>query len=114
MFRYCTSLTTAPNLPATTLVKGCYYGMFFGCTSLTTAPELLATTLVQECYYDMFKNCSRLNYIKCLATDISASFCLTGWVADISSTGTFVKASGVTWPSGNSGIPNGWTVIDAN
>ena len=24
----CTSLTTAPSLPATTLANGCYYGMF--------------------------------------------------------------------------------------
>lgn len=109
MFRNCASLATAPSLPATTLTKGCYYGMFSGCTGLVTAPELPAKTLVQECYYDMFNGCNRLNYIKCLATDgFSTSFCLNGWVANVSSIGTFVKASGVTWPSGNSGIPNGW------
>ena len=113
MFKGCTSLTAAPELPATVLKKECYSEMFFGCTSLTTAPELPATTLVQQCYNSLFKNCSRLNYIKCLATDgFSTSFCLSGWVAGISSTGTFIKASGVTWPSGNNGIPSGWTVIE--
>lgn len=54
----------------------------------------------------------KLNYIKCLATDISASNYTNSWVADVSSTGTFVKATGVTWPTGASGIPSGWTVQD--
>ena len=34
MFYNCTSLTQAPELPATTLVVGCYQDMFGGCTSL--------------------------------------------------------------------------------
>ena len=60
MFANCTSLTTAPALPATTLASECYYGMFINCTSLTTAPELPATTLASECYYGMFINCTSL------------------------------------------------------
>jgi hypothetical protein len=32
-------------------------------------------------------------------------------VKSVASTGTFTKASGVTsWPTGNNGIPEGWTV----
>ena len=113
MFQDCTSLTTAPELPATTLAQYCYYRMFRGCTSLTTAPELPATTLAQYCYYEMFRDCS-LNYIKCIATDISASNCTTSWVYGVQTTsGTFVKASGTSWPSGTSGIPYNWTVVDA-
>ena len=38
MFEGCTNLTSAPELPATTLTTDCYLGMFKGCTSLTTAP----------------------------------------------------------------------------
>ena len=60
MFRDCTNLTTAPELPTTTLAKGCYNNMFSGCTSLTTAPELPATTLVESCYYMMFYLCTKL------------------------------------------------------
>lgn len=45
MFWGCTSLVTAPQLPATTLDNYCYHSMFRDCTSLTTAPELPATTL---------------------------------------------------------------------
>ena len=114
MFSGCTSLTTAPVLPATTLAEGCYRDMFYSCESLTTTPELPATTLAKDCYRSMFAGCTRLNYIKCLATDISTSGCTSGWVGQVSSTGTFVKHPDMTgWSTGTSGIPSGWTVIDA-
>jgi hypothetical protein len=36
------------------------------------------------------------------------------WVQGVSSTGTFVKHPDmISLPSGTSGIPSGWTVIDA-
>ena len=60
MFRDCTSLTTAPDLPATTLANYCYSNMFYNCTGLTTAPDLPATTLASYCYSDMFNNCTGL------------------------------------------------------
>ena len=114
MFQNCTSLTEAPALPATTITQNCYYGMFQGCSSLTTAPELPATTLVASCYQTMFQGCTSLNSITCLATKISAYACTTNWVSGVSSTGTFTKAASMTgWTTGNNGIPNGWTVIDA-
>ena len=50
MFYGCTSLTQAPELPATTLANNCYSGMFLDCTSLTQAPSLPATTLANYCY----------------------------------------------------------------
>lgn len=113
MFSDCTSLTTAPELPATTLAEFCYSYMFEGCTSLTTAPELPAATLKYKCYEHMFQNCTNLNYIKMLATDISASDCLSYWVDRVSATGTFVKnAAMTTLPTGISGVPAGWTVRD--
>ena len=63
MFYGCTSLTTAPALPATTLASSCYNSMFYGCTSLETAPALPATTLASQCYYQMFYNCINLTSI---------------------------------------------------
>ena len=62
--------------------------MFYGCTSLTTAPELPATTLAEACYSGMFCDCTSLNNITCLATDISASDCLEIWVDNVASAGT--------------------------
>ena len=78
LFKGCTGLTTAENLklPATTLTKYCYTSMFEGCSSLTAAPDLLADVLEEGSYGSMFKSCSSLNYIKCLATDISARYCV--------------------------------------
>ena len=60
MFRGCTSLVTAPTLPATTLIGSCYSNMFNGCTSLVIAPELPATTLANNCYQNMFNGCTSL------------------------------------------------------
>ena len=88
--------------------------MFNGCTSLTEAPELPATTLAQGCYQAMFYNCTNLNYVKCLATDISATNCTNNWLVGVSSTGTFVKdANMASWRTGGSGIPNGWEIQNA-
>lgn len=115
MFRGCTRLTSIPSslLPATTLADSCYLSMFYGCTSLTKAPDLPAPTLAKECYSYMFCDCSSLNYIKCLATNISARNSTYFWVEGVSSSGTFVKASSATWPSGYDSIPQGWTVQNA-
>lgn len=71
-FKGCTSLTTAPELPATTLSDNCYYGMFSGCRSLTYAPELPATTMKNNCYASMFTNCLSLTQAPSIlpATDL--------------------------------------------
>ena len=116
MFYGCTSLATAPELPATGLTIHCYANMFNRCTSLTTAPELPAAKLTSYCYLNMFSGCSSLNYIKCLATDVSsATSPINGWVAGVASTGTFVKNPNMSsWTTGNNGIPYNWTVEDAS
>ena len=114
MFSGCTSLTQAPELPATTLTDSCYDQMFYGCSSLTEAPTLTATTLANNCYYWMFSSCSKLNYIKALFTTTPSSTYTDNWVSGVSSTGTFVKSSAATWDvTGEYGIPSGWTVTTA-
>ena len=79
MFDGCTSLTTAPALPATTLASYCYSGMFGGCTSLTTAPALPATTLASYCYSGMFSGtldgCTSLTTAPALPATTLASGC---------------------------------------
>lgn len=115
MFWGCTSLETVPSnmLPAATLASGCYNDMFEECTSLTTAPVLPATTLSQSCYAYMFLGCTSLNYIKCLAVSgINTNNSTNSWVASVASNGRFIKnPNATTWPSGNNGIPTGWTVV---
>ena len=60
MFDGCSSMKNAPELPATTLDAYCYAAMFYGCTSLISAPKLPATTLNDYCYYQMFYGCTSL------------------------------------------------------
>ena len=60
LFKNCTALKSAPQLPATALKESCYRQMFEGCTSLEQAPDLPATELKQLCYYSMFKGCKAL------------------------------------------------------
>ena len=60
LFWNCTVLTSAPDLPATTLAEYCYYSMFNNCSSLKVAPALPATTLAASCYENMFISCSNL------------------------------------------------------
>ena len=110
------NLINASNLilPVTTLDFHCYSYMFNGCTSLTTAPELPATTLLDNCYQGMFNGCTLLNYVKCLATNISANQSTEDWVTNVASSGTFVKNSSMSsWPEGDNGIPSGWDVQNA-
>ena len=71
LFKECASLTTAPELPATTLDSYCYYGMFYKCDGLTTAPELPATTLAEGCYNQMFQSTSLTTAPKLPATTLA-------------------------------------------
>lgn len=141
-FYGCSKLTGAPKLNALNLAKSCYHSMFFNCASLTTAPELPATRLSSLCYLSMFENCinletapvlptvetnyseggssyqtmfarcEKLSYIKCLLKEPSDSY-TQGWVDGVKQTGTFVKHPDAEWISGINGIPDGWTVVDA-
>ena len=139
LFEYCTQLTRAPILPATTLAEGCYQGMFFGCTSLEEAPALPATTLqtwcyqcmfrgctsltetpvleapilAQSCYIEMFFGCSSLSKVTCLATDISATNCTAAWLGGVAREGIFIKDAEMgDWSEGSLGIPTGWETED--
>ena len=85
MFQNCTSLKVAPALPATKLAADCYCGMFYGCTSLETAPELPATNLPSNCYNAMFKGCRKLMSFTLLVPKTSISnypYGISNWLKD--------------------------------
>lgn len=114
MFDGCTSLTTAPELPATTLAITCYGYMFQNCTSLTQAPELPATTLVYGCYRDMFHGCSGLSSITVGFSDWqSTNTPTTSWVTGVAASGEFNCPSTLPDTRGTSNIPTGWTKVAA-
>lgn len=85
MFQNCTSLKVAPALPATQLANDCYCGMFYGCTSLETAPELPATNLPSNCYNAMFEGCRKLMSFTLLVPETSISnypYDISNWLKD--------------------------------
>lgn len=136
----CTNLVKAPDLPATSLASNCYYGMFYNCNNLIdgpsslpalityancydkmfyncyrleNAPEILCSSINIRSCREMFYGCSLLDYIKCLATNVSQTDCTLNWLNGVSAIGTFVKDPNMTsWPTGTSGIPSGWQVVD--
>ena len=85
MFAECTSLMTAPELPAPVLAERCYGNMFLDCTSLTTAPELPATTLAEWCYSSMFSGCTSLTNVPELPATTLAERCYSGMFNDCTS-----------------------------
>ena len=85
MFENCTLLTTAPDLPATTLGQSCYTKMFKGCSSLTTAPALPATILTNDCYNNMFRLCTALTNAPALPANSLADHCYYAMFAECSS-----------------------------
>ena len=57
----------------------------------------------------------KLRYIRCLATNISATNCTANMTnaTNVAANGVFVKAaSNNSWTSGANGIPNGWTIVN--
>ena len=117
MFMGCTSLTTVPaDLLPTDLSSsgtGMYYSMFSGCTSLTAAPDLRSPQIRSGStnYHYMFSGCTSLSRILCLLQSIPTNSIL-GWTRNVAVTGTFVKDPSASWPTGENGIPSGWTVVD--
>lgn len=113
---------TSPNLvnakdlilPSTT-VNSCYSEMFNYSARLISLPILPATILSEGCYAYFCSSGSSglINEITCLATDISASDCTDNWLNGVSATGTFITPSSTQWTTGVSGIPEGWTRVDA-
>lgn len=72
LFYYCVNLSDASNLilPATTLTGECYNWMFNNCSSLTTPPKLPATTVAPSAYSEMFSG-TQITELIMLATSIS-------------------------------------------
>ena len=89
----------------------CYYRMFEHCTSLTQAPKLPATTLADECYSYMFQFCKSLNNINVNFSAWNPSNATTGWLYNVSPTGTFTCPEALPEERGSKYIPDGWTII---
>ena len=114
MFQNCSLLTQAPVLPTEYLADFCYYYMFENCTSLTEAPELPAYQLIESCYAYMFQGCTSLNYVK-VWFDNWMQNATDNWLNDVAATGTFVCPSTLLGNTSEdlrstSTVPSSWNI----
>jgi len=96
LFKDCTALGSAPELPATNLINNCYVGMFRGCTGLTNAPVLPATTLPGGCYQEMFRDCTSLVQAPALPAMTLSSSCYKGMFTNCTALATAPELSATT------------------
>ena len=119
MFRECTSLSSVPYnmLPATTLQGwGSYNSMFIYCSNLTNAPDLPASSLSNQSYLSMFRGCSKLSSINVSFTAWSPRNATDDWVTNVAANGTFTCPTALgtdqTINRGANRCPTNWTVIN--
>lgn len=84
--------------------------MFYNCTSLTTAPELPATTLADSCYGDMFNGCTSLSSVEVAFTTWTPNTSIN-WLRNVAASGTFTCPAELPDTRGSNNIPVGWTVV---
>ena len=109
MFYACTKLLGTVYLPATTLAQQCYQSMFYN-TSISSA-FLYARTPTTNCAMTMFSQCSKLSTIGVRFNTPLTNAYAFNWVDGVSSTGSFINGSGLTWTGvtyGPNGVPEGW------
>ena len=119
-FSGCTSLKNPPQFSSLEEAKNaCFYYCFEGCTSLLntpTFPNLTNVTYYDELYTFMycFQGCNKLQviYTPNIATWDENTF--ENWVDGVASTGVLFKSETLEIPTGNNGIPTGWTTIIKN
>ena len=78
LFHDCKAVSFNVTLPSTTLASYCYQNMFLGCTSLETAPDLPAQKINGKyaVYEQMFRGCTNLKRApKISIEEVSSSCC---------------------------------------
>ena len=117
MFDGCTSLTTIPNLPATTLVTFCYQFMFRSCTGLVETPDgwyLPAQITASSSCYAMFGGCSKLQKIAVAYSGTITASHWSSFLYNVSKTGTFYYSKNQTKENIKSIVPSGWTLVKSS
>lgn len=112
LFGSCTKLKTGPVIIGNinTGEKSCYYCLG-GCTSLVdSGPCIFNSITGYNVLSNFFYGCTKLNKITALINSFSGTWSYYNY--NVPKTGTFIKVNGVSWNTGNSGIPTGWTVVE--
>jgi hypothetical protein len=117
MFEECINLEEAPEINFTGLTVECCQRMFcMNRNSKITTPKMTKSPILRcvngalRCYKEMFKGNGNLVEVTCLMNDTVDS--TSGWLVNVSSTGTFYKNPLKTWSTSTDACPSGWTQVD--
>ena len=86
-------------------------GIYTNCTSLVEATVPWCKATVSRLFENFFKNCSSLQRIYYKGDAPISGF--TNFSYGVPSTGTFYNLGNVSYSTGTSGIPSGWTVVNS-
>lgn len=104
------NLQSSPDFSIQNIAVGSYDMMFVRCINIESIYVPLNPR--QSSYYFMCYGCTNLREIKTDMTDVSATSCIYNWLGGVSPTGDFYCPAELTIPTGDSGIPSGWTRHD--
>lgn len=119
-FPYCfyglfiqTAIITMPSLSNISAMGiRCFQSAFGACSYLEETTSIPNATQTNNVFRNCFSNCTSLKKVILEADVITGMDYLGNWLLGVSPTGDFYCPAELTIPTGNSGIPSGWTRHD--
>ena len=112
-FRNCKKLKNVNPLPEVIPYPTMYNQMFRYCTSMTDAPEImLSSANALNCMTYMFAGCTSLSSVTVHFKTWPSAKYLNGWLSGVAPTGTFRCPAELPDERGDGRIPEGWTKVD--
>ena len=112
-FRNCKKLKNVNPLPEVIPYPTMYNQMFRYCTSMTDAPEImLSSASALNCMSYMFEGCTSLSSVTVHFKTWPAASYLKNWLSGVAPTGTFRCPAELPDERGDGRIPEGWTKVD--
>ena len=119
MYDSCTSMISGGKVEAEALGHYSCANMFNNCQSMIQGPQFTLPLAPNNsaCFDGTFNGCSSITSLTCLATNNTTvkEPCFGDWFnGSQPANGTFTKATGAIWNTGNAGIPTGWSVVETS
>ena len=117
-FQGCTSLTTIPSGLFSNITQATgsdsFKNCFGGCTSLIITPNFknIASVSSSGAFSNCFDGCSNLQLIYAPSMSAWTESYFQDWVKGVYPTGKMYVKSGVVPPTGTSGVPEGWQLLN--
>ena len=112
-FRNCKKLKNVNPLPEVIPYPTMYNQMFRYCTSMTDAPEImLSSASATNCMTYMFAGCTSLSSVTVHFKTWPEASNLNNWLNGVAPTGIFRCPAELPDERGNGRIPEGWTKVD--